>query len=249
MTADYTLITGAASGIGQRTAIQLSENNYLILCDKNKEGLDRTLENCMNHPNHLIWESDLEKIDNIKESLSLFLIQNQANIESFVHCAGIMKVMHMKNVDYKNALQIFNVNFFSAVEIISTLLKKRINADKLKNIIFISAILSKFGAKGHNLYSATKAALDGLMRSLAIELAPGTRINSILPGGVRTPMSEFAYSDPLILEKVLHDYPLGIGESEDIANMVEFLLSAKARWITGQQFIVDGGRTINFSQK
>ena len=104
----------------------------------------------------------------------------------------MMKVMRMKNVDYQNALQIFNVNYFSAVEIISLLLKKNVNQRCLKNIIFISSILGKFGAKGHNLYSSTKAALDGLMKSLSVELAPEIRVNSILPGGVRTPMSDYA---------------------------------------------------------
>ncbi len=87
------------------------------------------------------------------------------------------------------------------------------------------------------------------MKSLSVELAPGIRVNSILPGGVRTPMSEYALNDPAIIERIKVDYPLGLGETSDIANLVEFLLSEKARWITGQQFIIDGGRTANMSQK
>ena len=249
MTIDYTLITGAASGIGQKTAIQLSNDRKLLLCDKNSDGLKSTIAQCSNQSAHILWEYDLCNVISIRAELEKIILGRQICIEAFVHSAGMMKVMRMKDADYQNALQIFNVNFFSAAEIISVLLKKNINKDCLKNIVFISAILSKFGAKGHNLYSSTKAALDGLMRSLSVELAPKIRVNSILPGGVRTPMSEHALKDPAIIERLNQDYPLGIGEPSDIANLVEFLLSDKSRWITGQQIIIDGGRTANISQK
>ena len=243
-----TLITGASSGIGQQIAIQLSEQHDLILCGRDAVKLQQTAEKCKNSDRHFIWQYDLEQVGEIKESLAKFLTNNELNVDNYIHCAGNMKVMHMKNIDYKSSLQIFNINFFSATEIIALLLKKN-NKEHLKNIVFISAILGQYGARGHNLYSATKAALDGLMRSLAVELAPAVRVNSVLPGGVRTPMSEAAYSDPAILEKALKEYPLGIGETNDVADMVEFLISGKAKWITGQQMTVDGGRTINLSQK
>ena len=244
-----TLITGASSGIGQRTAVQLSESRALILCGRDAGKLKATLDICNNSRTHFAWVYDLENVNGIKASLEEFLSEHQLMVDNFVHCAGIVKVLHMRNVDIKITSQIFNVNLFSAIEIISQLLKKKINGTHLKNIVFISAILGEFGARGHQLYSSTKAALDGLMRSLAVELAPEIRVNSVLPGGVRTPMSESAYNDPVIVEKANIDYPLGTGETGDIANIVEFLLSEKARWITGQQIVVDGGRTINMSQK
>jgi NAD(P)-dependent dehydrogenase (short-subunit alcohol dehydrogenase family) len=246
---EVVLITGAASGIGQSIAVNLSLNNTLLLCDRNHNGLKQTLEKCDSKFPHILWPKDLSEIDSIKSDLKKVISENQIFVNSFVHCAGMMKVMRMKDVDHNDAVQIFNVNFFSAVEIISGLLKKNINNNALGNIIFISAILSKYGAKGHNLYSSTKAALDGLMKSLAVELAPSIRVNSILPGGVKTPMSESALQDPEILERIKSDYPLGIGEPSDIADIVEFLISSKARWVTGQQIIIDGGRTANMSQK
>ena len=243
-----TLITGASSGIGKQIAIQLSEHYNVILCGRNRIGLQATLAQCNSRRLHFIWEADLEQVESIKESLSHFLEQNELNVATFIHSAGNMKVLHMRNVDYKNSLQIFNINFFSAAEITALLLKKR-NKAYLKNIVFISAILGEFGARGHNLYSATKAALDGLMRSLAVELGPEVRVNSVLPGGVRTPMSEAAYNDAAIIAKAMSEYPLGLGEIGDIANMVEFLVSEKAKWISGQQMVVDGGRTVNLSHK
>jgi NAD(P)-dependent dehydrogenase (short-subunit alcohol dehydrogenase family) len=244
-----TLITGASSGIGKRLALQLSPHSRLLLCGRNKDKLNEVIHECAQPENHYAWEFDLENPAVLKESLERFLTESQLTIDCFIHCAGMINVAHMKNTDYSSALQLFNINFFSAVEITSVLLKKKVNQARLKNIVFISAILGHFGSKGYNLYSASKAALDGLMKSLAIELAPEIRVNSVLPGGVRTPMSETSYNDPAILQKALHDYPLGIGEPEDIANMVEFLISDKAKWVTGQEIIVDGGRTINISHK
>jgi NAD(P)-dependent dehydrogenase (short-subunit alcohol dehydrogenase family) len=244
-----TLITGASSGIGKRLALQLSQHSRLLLCGRNKDKLNAAIHECAHPENHYAWEFDLENPASLKESLERFLAENELTVDCFIHCAGMVKVAHMKNTDYANALQLFNVNFFSAVEITSLLLKKKVNHSRLRNIVFISAILGHFGSKGYNLYSASKAALDGLMKSLAIELAPEIRVNSVLPGGVRSPMSEAALNDTAILEKALHEYPLGIGEPEDIANMAEFLISDKAKWITGQEIIVDGGRTINISHK
>jgi NAD(P)-dependent dehydrogenase (short-subunit alcohol dehydrogenase family) len=145
------------------------------------------------------------------------------------------------------AREIMNVNFFSAAEITRLLLKKKINHLQLRNIVFVSSTASKFGAKGLNLYCATKGALDSLMRALAVELAPEIRINSVLPGGVRTSMTESMFADPQLAARLGADYPLGPGNISDIAAAVEFLLSDKARWVTGQQFTVDGGRTVNIS--
>ena len=85
------------------------------------------------------------------------------------------------------------------------------------------------------------------MRALAIELAPDVRVNSVLLGAINTPMSEKTFSDPGLSQNINKQYPLGIGQTDDAAFMVEFLLSDKSRWMTGQQIVLDGGRSVNFS--
>jgi NAD(P)-dependent dehydrogenase (short-subunit alcohol dehydrogenase family) len=85
------------------------------------------------------------------------------------------------------------------------------------------------------------------MRAAAVELAPDVRVNSVLPGAVRTAMTESMLADDALQTRMEADYPLGLGEPGDIAAAVEFLLSEKARWITGQQLVVDGGRTVNIT--
>ena len=103
------------------------------------------------------------------------------------------------------------------------------------------------GAKAFNVYSASKAALDALMRSLAVELAPNVRLNSVLPGAIQTRMTDHIFKDAELLNRMTKDYPLGVGYPSDIFEMVRFLISDESRWITGQQFVVDGGRSINIS--
>ena len=87
------------------------------------------------------------------------------------------------------------------------------------------------------------------MHSLAIELAPVIRVNSIAPGAVSTKMSKELLSNEEVLVKLNNDYPLGIGSPNQISPFVNFLMSDDASWITGQEFILDGGRTINVNNK
>jgi NAD(P)-dependent dehydrogenase (short-subunit alcohol dehydrogenase family) len=247
--APYTLVTGASSGLGRCAAVRLSGERNLILHGRNSERLGETLGMC-NHPErHIVWTFDLKNPGELADSLTPLLAASGRSVEAFVHCAGMVTVLPMRSVDYRTAQEIMNVNFFSAAEIVHLLLKKKINNQRLTNILFISSIWSRFGARGHSAYCASKAALDGLMRALAVELAPAIRVNSILPGAIRTSMAAQGFDDPSIVEKLERDYPMGTGQPEDIAGAIEFVLSGKARWLTGQEVVVDGGRTINMSLK
>jgi NAD(P)-dependent dehydrogenase (short-subunit alcohol dehydrogenase family) len=189
---------------------------------------------------------DLAEVEGIESSLGALQSAQNVTVEAFVHCAGMLKIARFRSLAFETAVQTMNVNFLSAVAILRSLLG-RANRQQLRNVVFISSTASQFGARGFNMYCASKGALDALMRALAVELAPAVRVNSVLPGGVRTEMTASMFEDPEIKERIQRDYPLGIGEPEDIASAVEFLLSDRSRWITGQQLVVDGGRTVNIT--
>jgi NAD(P)-dependent dehydrogenase (short-subunit alcohol dehydrogenase family) len=159
----------------------------------------------------------------------------------------MLQVLPLRSISIAHAQAVMNTNVLSAMEITKVLLRKNANGKMLKNVVFISSIASQFGAKGFTAYSASKAGLDGLMKSLAVELGPEVRVNSVLPGSVRTPMTEKMYADPQTAERLTRDYPLGIGLPVDISKAVAFLLSDESRWITGHQLVVDGGRSANIS--
>lgn len=243
----YVLITGASSGIGNNIAVQLSERYNLIINGRNNETLNEVLSNCTNPEIHIKWIYDLKDTDNIESAFRFFIEQHNISVSIFIHCAGYLKMLPLRRITKSHLNETMNVNFNSAVLLVKQLISKKINGTCLNNIVFISSTASIMGAKAFNVYSGSKGALDALMRSLAVELAPNVRVNSVLPGGIQTKMTQEMFDDVDLLKRMSVDYPLGLGEPNDIFTMVEFLISEKSKWITGQQFIVDGGRSINIS--
>ncbi len=243
----YVLVTGASSGIGKEIAKQLSGSCNVVLNGRNVERLQKTKSECSSKNRHLLFPYDLSLVGNLENELSAFIKENDIEIVKFVHCAGFMKMLPLKMVSVDNIVNTFSTNVFSVSLILKVLTSKRLNNSALDNSVLISSNISNFGAKAFSTYSASKAALDGLMRSLAVELAPKVRINSVLPGAVETEMTKSIFKNQVVLDRMKEVYPLGLGNVTDIYEMVDFLLSEKSRWITGQQFTVDGGRTINIS--
>jgi 3-oxoacyl-[acyl-carrier protein] reductase len=109
-------------------------------------------------------------------------------------------------------------------------------------MVFIGSTAGQRGEPGHSHYAGSKAALWGLVQSLAQELAPRVRVNLVSPGWVRTPMAEPALADAGRLERILAGIPLRrVAEPEDVAAVVLFLASPGARHITGADIPVSGG--------
>ncbi|HZJ62621.1 MAG TPA: SDR family oxidoreductase [Kofleriaceae bacterium] len=237
----YTLLTGASSGIGAAIARRLGGERALILSGRDVGKL-REAAGLGDDGRHLLWPYDLRDVEGIQPSLGGLLEHQQAVVDCFVHCAGVVKVLPARLNEPAVVQEVMNVNVLSAMQILRTLLRKA-NHGALANVLFISSTYSIRGVKGQALYAASKGALDAMMQSLAVELAPAVRVNSVLPGGVKTPMSQRAFEDPQHLEKMKQEYLLRLGEVDDVVNVVEFMLSDKAGWITGQRIVVDGGQT------
>jgi len=242
-----TLITGASSGIGREIARGLSRQHRLILNGRDEKRLEETRAACNSPERHLLWPQALDRVDELEASFTAILSGEHVRVDNFVHCAGTLKILPLRSIDLANALNVLNTNFTSAFVLMNALVKKKVNDHRLKSVVFISSIASQHGAKGFSIYSASKGALDALMKSLAVELAPAVRVNSVLPGAIKTEMTKDIFAKPDVEERFKRDYPLGVGETDDILHAVEFLLSDKARWITGQQLVLDGGRTVNIT--
>ena len=238
---NYTLITGASSGMGACCAKALAGSRNLIMASENLEMLQAVLDNCTNPENHILWHCDfLSQRAEVCDSLTSLLKENDACVNEYIHFAGLTQILPIKNFTIPFVDKIFNVNFFSIIEILRALLKKS-NSKALKNIVLISAMVSQRGDVGNSIYAASKGAINSLVYSLSQELAPDIRINALMPGAIMTPMA--AKVTPEHIEKLKNDTPLGLGYPEDVVNYVEFLLDEKSRWITGQTVFVDGGRS------
>ena len=237
----YILITGASSGMGALCAKQFSRSHRLIMASENLEMLQDVLKECDNPEQHILWHCNFaNEREQITSSLTALLKEHDAVVDQYVHFAGLTKLMPLKTFSIPNIDLIFNVNFFSILEIMKALLKKS-NAKALSNVVLISAMVSERGNVGNSIYAASKGAINSLVYTLARELAPDIRINALLPGAIETPMSQNLDAD--YVAEMSKDTPLGWGQPQAVIDYVEFLLSEKAKWITGQTLFVDGGRS------
>ena len=242
---DYVLITGASSGVGRETAIRLPTSRNLILNGRDEARLQETKELCDKGKDILIWNYDLTCSEKLEEQFSAWLKEQGIQVEALVYSAGMLKMLPLRGLKLEDFQSTYSLHVYSPALLVKLLSSRRVNGQALKSVVFISSNISNRGAAAFSVYGSSKAALDGLMRNLAIELAPKVRVNSILPGGMVTRMTTAMYNAEAVRDEAKGNVPLGAGSPRDIASVAEFLISPASGWMTGQQITVDGGRTID----
>lgn len=241
----YTIITGASSGIGAAVAKTISKVRDVILNGRNPERLEQTRKECqLNGLNALAFPYDLGAPQNLGQDLAEFLHADKLTINAFVHCAGMTEVLPITKHKYNIGLKVMNVNYFSAVEIISALLKRRINGDNLEDIVLLTSIAAAQGAPHQPNYCGSKGALEALRITLARDLAPKVRVNAVAPGSFPTPMWETPLAPANWRENWNPPTLLAPGTVQDVANAVKFLLSEDSSYLTGVLLPVNGGELL-----
>lgn len=245
-THSFVLITGSTSGLGREIAIHLSRQHCVIVHGRDRSRAADTVSQ-LHGSGHLTWIYDLNDVGNIRSDLASFLRTGGVGVNHYVHCAGFVSPRLHRATPTDVIRRTFDVNVLSALEVVATVSSRKINNKRLESIVFISSIWGQYGAPGHVAYGASKSALEGATRALAVELAPNTRVNAIAAGAFDSPMSARALANPSVRKAIEQDYPLGIGQPAAIVDATSFLLSDKASWLTGQIVAVDGGRTSHMS--
>lgn len=234
-------VTGASSGIGRQTAIECSKlGAKVIITARNEERLQETYNN-LQGDGHSMVLADLttsEGLDNIVSVVS--------ELDGIVLCAGRAMTSPFQFNTREKYDDVFNVNFFSPVELLRLLVKKKKIA-KGGSVVFVSSVGGVLGfTLGNSIYGASKAAINSTMKFCARELAPKKiRVNSVNPGMVNTPLIKGGTISAEQHQADMERYPLKrYGEPEDIAHGIVYLLSDASSWVTGHSLVIDGGITI-----
>ena len=235
------IITGASRGIGKSIAKGFFDNNCKVaLISRNKKDLIDTKNVIGAKSNNIqLFPCDISNFSGVQNVIDK-VIKYYGNIDILINNAGITKdnlILRMKEEDWDTVV---DVNLKGCFNTVKAVVKQMIR-NKKGSIINISSVIGLIGNAGQTNYAASKAGIFGLTKSLAKEL--GSRnitVNAIAPGYVETSMTEKLSTN--IKNDLYKNIPLKrLGSAEDIANLVLFLSSEKASYITGQIMNVDGG--------
>lgn len=228
------IVTGGARGIGEAVCRALSRDGWRIIIHCGKS-IDEAKELCEELGNAEYVQADLsspEAIDIIAEKCP--------EPDAIINNAGVSLVDLFDRVSDEDFRKMFEINLFAPMRLSRRLLPAMIHK-KSGVIINISSVFGETGGSCEVDYSAAKAGLIGFTKALAKEVGPaGIRVNCVCPGIIDTDMNEnLSFSD---IESISQDIPLSrIGEPEEVAECVAFLVSEKAKYITGSVFDVNGG--------
>jgi NAD(P)-dependent dehydrogenase (short-subunit alcohol dehydrogenase family) len=234
------LVTGASSGIGWQTCLFIHRQGGNFIAISRRQNLLKELVDLTSSKNKFV-AADLTKPEEIE-----MVVHTIDKIDGIVHCAGIVSLAPVKFYTRKIMDEIRNINYDSILLMVNLIFKKK-KINKNSSIVLVSSLAGIFGMKANGIYAGTKGALIAISKVWANEFSNmNIRVNCVSPGMVKTDITINAIND-LSKETIEEDekkYPLGYGNSEDVANPIIFLLSNGSKWITGQNFVLDGGRSI-----
>lgn len=227
------LLIGGSHGIGLATAKILAPDHNVIIASRTSENLEHV------QAKHLKFDVTRDKIEDLELPES---------IDGLVYFPGSINLKPFKMLKPEAFEEEMQLNFISLVKVVQGLLPK-LKRSEQASLVFLSTVAVKVGMPFHTSVAAAKGAIEGFSKALAAEYAPSLRVNVIAPSLTDTPLAEKLLSSEEKKKKMNERHPLKrVGEAEDIANLVVFLLSEKSGWMTGQTLGLDGGfSTINLN--
>ena len=229
------LITGASRGIGKAIALRLKEKNFDVVgTSTSKRGIESLTKEGV-----IGIELDLNSKKSI-ETFNKILVNDHSDINVLINNAGKTRDNIVLKMTDDEWMEVMNVHLNGTFKISKTVLKFMLKR-RWGRIINITSTSASIGNKGQSNYSAAKSGIEAFSRSLAKEV--GSRaitVNSIAPGYIETDMTEGI--EPEIKKEILNKIPLSrFGKADEIAKLVEFLISEEASYITGQTIHINGG--------
>lgn len=242
LTGKTILITGASSGIGKAVAQQCAAAGAnCIITARNERRLKETLDS-LDGENHQMFIADLSDKKQIE-----ILVSFLSKLNGVVCCAGIVETKVLKFSDDADLERLFQTNAFSSIRLIRSLVQNK-KLEKEASLVLVSSISGvKCGYLGGSIYGATKGALEGFTKAIALELAPRKiRVNTITPGMVESNLLNNSEISEEQLEMDKLRYPMKrYGKPEEVGYATVYLLSDATKWMTGSSLLIDGGYTLN----
>ena len=235
------IVAGASSGIGRAIALLLNASGASVIGLARQVELLESLKQETAYPERMFTE----RVDLAADPASIpaYVAQLRTKYGKFqgvAFCAGTEQVKPVRAVTDEELRRTFEINFFAPFMMAKAFADKRNHNGKGTSCVFISSVAAMRCDKGQSVYASSKAALAAAVRSIGRECAPaGIRFNCVSPAAIRTPLLE--RNDPEMLASQEALYPMGMGKVEDVANLVVYLLSDEAKWITTQDYVIDCG--------
>jgi 3-oxoacyl-[acyl-carrier protein] reductase len=239
------LVTGGSRGIGKAISLSLAKAGYYVVINyrsRDEEAVE-VLETIVSQGQEgMIYKSDISSYAEV-EKMVADILKERGSIDLLVNNAGITKdqlMLRMSEEDFSSVIDVNIKGSFNCVKHVTrSMFKKRSGC-----IINISSVIGLVGNIGQVNYAASKAGLIGMTKALAKEYAArNIRVNAVAPGFIHTEMTDVLTDD--VKKSILDKIPLNtLGTPEDVANVVTFLASEHAKYITGQVLAVDGGMTM-----
>lgn len=242
------LVTGGTNGVGLQVIRDLIGLGYKVVTISRDGGKIAKVRDEFDEKDCVFFQGDVAKAEDLEKVYDY--VQSRFNyLNVIINSAGIISPGGVEELSLQDWQHTFDVNLtapFHVTKVMLPLLKQGEDA----SIVNVSSISSRM--TGSSIaYSASKAGLDMMTQSLAKELSKyGIRVNTVNPGLLNTGFQitnhvklEEEYEG--FLEEASLTYPLGIGTAVEVSNLIMFLVSDKAKWITGSNYIIDGGRSVN----
>ena len=237
------LITGASSGIGKACAVAAAQAGAACLLQgRRSDSLEAVRASLAAPEAHGVVCGDL-----LDEAYRASLLGSLPGLHGMVHAAGAIDLLPLRLTEDDALDAILDLNFGSAFALVRDTLRSR-KLERGASIVLMSSVTGPGrGLAGGSAYGASKGALEGFMKSAALELArKGIRINALAPGMVETEGLQRIKSQlsQQAIEADIRRYPLGrYGRPEEVAHAAQYLLSDASAWVTGQTLVIDGGLT------
>lgn len=238
------VVTGCLQGIGKATLEKFAKNgaNVFACAYQQNEEFEQLCDALAKENGvHVIpIYFDMSDIASVKEAAKM-IQKSKMEIHGLVNIAGINRDAYFNMISYQDMIDTFQVNVYSQI-ILSQYIVKLMQRYKTEgSIVFTSSITALDGNAGQVTYGASKAALLGAMRSMALELGTsGIRVNAVCPGVIKTPMTEKLSQEVIESKEKMMEIPR-LGEADEVADVYMYLMSDLSTHISGQAIRVDGG--------